>query len=110
VPFAERTLGWPAESSSSGITKGFYHRYEEDVRLMKDLGAHREDLSDRFGHFFTLNEFRTFTDTGYPGLDVKTGAGVASEDEIVVTCVIGPEALYSGPKIGSPSGGRPRSS
>jgi beta-glucosidase len=33
-------------------------------------------LSDRVHHFFTLNEFRNFTDTGYRGLEVKTGAGV----------------------------------
>jgi beta-glucosidase len=35
-----------------------------------------EKLSDRVHHFFTLNEFRNFTDTGYRGLEVKVGGGV----------------------------------
>jgi beta-glucosidase len=35
-----------------------------------------EKLSDRVRHFFTLNEFRSFTDGGYRGAEVKTGSGV----------------------------------
>src|SRR5262245_46029559 len=33
-------------------------------------------LSDRVHHFFTLNEFRSFTDGGYRGAEVHTGAEV----------------------------------
>ncbi len=35
-----------------------------------------EKLSDRIRHFFTINEFRSFTDGGYRGAEVQTGAGV----------------------------------
>jgi beta-glucosidase len=37
-------------------------------------GYMAEKLSDRVHHFFTLNEIRNFTDTGYRGLEVKVGA------------------------------------
>jgi beta-glucosidase len=39
-------------------------------------GYMAEKLSDRVHHFFTLNEIRNFTDTGYRGLEVKVGGGV----------------------------------
>lgn len=32
-------------------------------------------LGDRVKHFFTINEFRTFTQTGYRGTDVPVGGG-----------------------------------
>jgi beta-glucosidase len=38
-------------------------------------GYMAEKLSDRVHHFFTLNEIRNFTDTGYRGLEVKVGGG-----------------------------------
>jgi len=30
-----------------------------------------EQLGDRVKHFFTINEFRTFVETGYRGSDVQ---------------------------------------
>jgi beta-glucosidase len=39
-------------------------------------GYMAEKLSDRVHNFFTLNEIRNFTDTGYRGLEVKVGGGV----------------------------------
>src|SRR5499425_3210778 len=35
-----------------------------------------EKLSDRVRHFFTINEFRSFTDGGYRGAEVHVGGGV----------------------------------
>ena len=35
-----------------------------------------EKLSDRVHHFFTLNEVRNFTYTGYRGLEVRVAGGV----------------------------------
>lgn len=32
-------------------------------------------LGDRVHHFFTINEFRSFVDTGYRGSDVEVGGG-----------------------------------
>jgi len=39
-------------------------------------GIVAEKLSDRVRHFFTINEFRSFTDGGYRGAEVQTGSGV----------------------------------
>lgn len=36
------------------------------------MAAH---LSDRVKHFFTINEFRSFVETGYQGVDVQIGGG-----------------------------------
>src|SRR5262245_16252939 len=47
------------------------------ARWFADYAATMADrLSDRVRHFFTLNEIRNFTDTGYRGLEVKVGGGV----------------------------------
>jgi beta-glucosidase len=35
-----------------------------------------EKLSDRVRHIFTMNEFRSFTDGGYQGVEVQTRGGV----------------------------------
>src|SRR5215510_1671567 len=35
-----------------------------------------EKLSDRVRHFFTINEFRSFVEGGYQGLETKVGGGV----------------------------------
>ena len=35
-----------------------------------------EKLSDRVRHFFTINEFRSFVEGGYRGLETKVGGGV----------------------------------
>src|SRR5215510_9992189 len=49
----------------------------DTAKAFGDYAAYMaEKLSDRVNHFFTLNEFRNFTDTGYRGLEVKTGAGI----------------------------------
>src|SRR5215813_8082456 len=39
-------------------------------------GYMAEKLSDRVRHFFTINEFRSFTDGGYRGAEVHVGGGV----------------------------------
>src|SRR5215467_10146122 len=36
-----------------------------------------EKLSDRVHHFFTINEFRSFVEAGYQGLDIQVGGGKA---------------------------------
>src|SRR5262245_1488283 len=49
----------------------------DTAKAFGDYAAYMaEKLSDRVGRFFTLNEFRNFTDTGYRGLEVKVGGGV----------------------------------
>jgi beta-glucosidase len=35
-----------------------------------------EQLSDQVRHFFTINEFRNFTDAGYRGNEIHVGGGV----------------------------------
>lgn len=37
-----------------------------------------EKLSDRVHHFFTINEFRSFVEVGYHGIEVKVGGGSVS--------------------------------
>jgi beta-glucosidase len=39
-------------------------------------GYMAEKLSDRVHHFFTINEFTSFVDGGYRGIEVKVGGGV----------------------------------
>jgi beta-glucosidase len=39
-------------------------------------GYMAEKLSDRVQHFFTINEFTSFVDGGYRGMEVKVGDGV----------------------------------
>ena len=41
------------------------------------VGYAAEQLSDRVKHFFTINEFRSFVDGGYQGMDVEVGGGKA---------------------------------
>src|SRR5262245_11953653 len=49
----------------------------DTVKAFADYAGYMAaQLSDRVHHFFTLNEFRNFTDTGYRGLEVKVGGGV----------------------------------
>ena len=43
-------------------------------------GTMAEKLSDRVKHFFTLNEFYTFIDMGYRGVDVEVGGGTVTID------------------------------
>src|SRR5215472_1676747 len=38
-------------------------------------GYMAEQLGDRVKHFFTINEFATFVESGYQGLEVKMGGG-----------------------------------
>src|SRR5262245_53393815 len=38
-------------------------------------GYMAEQLGDRVKHFFTINEFRSFVEGGYQGLDVQVGGG-----------------------------------
>jgi beta-glucosidase len=37
-----------------------------------------EQLSDRIGHFFTINEFHTFVDMGHRGLELSIGGGTVN--------------------------------
>ena len=109
------------------VANDHYHRYQEDVALMRDIGAtayrfsiawprifpegagqpnpkgldlyHRlvdellaagietakafadyagyvaEQLGDRVKHYLTINEFASFVEGGYQGLDVQVGGG-----------------------------------
>jgi beta-glucosidase len=46
-----------------------------------------EQLGDRIKHFFTINEFASFVEGGYQGLDAPTGGGKTahSGEELVLT-------------------------
>jgi beta-glucosidase len=49
----------------------------DTARAFADYAGYvAEKLSDRVRHFFTINEFRSFTDGGYRGADVQVGVGV----------------------------------
>jgi hypothetical protein len=39
-------------------------------------GGKGSSIWDTYGHFFTINEFRFFTDGGYRGAEVQVGGGV----------------------------------
>jgi beta-glucosidase len=41
-------------------------------------GTMAEKLSDRVKHFFTINEFYSFVDMGYQGIELQVGGGTAS--------------------------------
>src|SRR5262249_34582316 len=38
-------------------------------------GTMAEQLGDRVKHYFTINEFRSFVEAGYQGIDVQVGGG-----------------------------------
>src|SRR5215475_1564433 len=49
----------------------------DTARAFADYAGYMaEKLSDRVRHFFTINEFRSFTDGGYRGAEVHVGGGV----------------------------------
>src|SRR5262245_8924136 len=56
--------------------KGGWQSRDTATAFADYAGYMAEKLSDRVHHFFTLNEIRNFTDTGYRGLEVKVGGGV----------------------------------
>src|SRR5262249_42703075 len=56
--------------------KGGWQSRDTATAFADYAGYMAEKLSDRVHHFFTLNEIRNFTDTGYRGLEVKVGDGV----------------------------------
>src|SRR5262249_42201048 len=56
--------------------KGGWQSRDTATAFADYAGYMAEKLSDRVHHFFTLNETRNFTDTGYRGLEVKVGGGV----------------------------------
>jgi beta-glucosidase len=48
----------------------------ETVKAFADYAGYvSEQLGDRVKHFFTINEFRTFVETGYQGLNVPVAGG-----------------------------------
>jgi len=55
--------------------KGGWQSRDTSQAFADYAGYVAEKLSDRVKHFFTLNELRNFTDTGYRGLEVKVGGG-----------------------------------
>ena len=49
---------------------------KDTVHAFADYAGYvAEQLSDRVGSFFTINEFRTFVDTGHRGVDTDIGGG-----------------------------------
>src|SRR5215468_3535275 len=55
--------------------KGGWQSRDTATAFADYAGYMAEKLSDRVRNFFTLNEIRNFTDTGYRGLEVKVGGG-----------------------------------
>lgn len=53
--------------------KGGWQSRETALAFAEYAGYMAEKLSDRVGHFFTLNEFHTFCDTGHQAMTVKVG-------------------------------------
>jgi beta-glucosidase len=48
----------------------------ETVKAFADYAGYvAEQLGDRVKHFFTINEFRSFVEVGYEGVDVQVGGG-----------------------------------
>jgi beta-glucosidase len=51
-------------------------RSKETVNAFAEYAGYvAEQLGDRVRHFFTINEFRTFVESGYQGLDVPMAGG-----------------------------------
>jgi beta-glucosidase len=51
---------------------------KETVKAFADYAGFMADrLGDRVKHFFTINEFRTFVDGGYQGMEAEVGGGKA---------------------------------
>src|SRR3712207_836177 len=49
---------------------------KDAVKAFADYAGYvAEQLSDRVGHFFTINEFRSFVDTGHRGVEADIGGG-----------------------------------
>src|SRR3712207_2655608 len=49
---------------------------KDTVHAFADYAGYvAEQLSDRVGHFFTINEFRSFVDTGHRGVEADVGGG-----------------------------------
>ncbi len=49
---------------------------KETAKAFSDYAGYMaEQLGDRVKHYFTLNEFRSFVDTGYRGIEVDIGGG-----------------------------------
>jgi beta-glucosidase len=54
---------------------GFQHR--DTAKVFGDYAGYvAEKLSDRIRHFFTINEFQSFTDAGHRGAATRVGGGV----------------------------------
>jgi beta-glucosidase len=51
--------------------KGGWQSREIPLAFAEYAGYVAEKLSDRVGHFFTINEFHTFVDTGHQAMEVK---------------------------------------
>jgi beta-glucosidase len=51
-------------------------RSKDTAKAFADYAGYvAEQLGDRVKHFFTINEFASFVDTGYRGMDVDVGGG-----------------------------------
>jgi beta-glucosidase len=71
-PFAT-LYHWDLPQALQDKHKGWLSR--DTAKAFADYAGYAaEKLSDRVQHFFTLNEFRTFTETGYRGHEVGAGA------------------------------------
>ncbi len=60
--------------------KGGWQSRDTTKAFADYAGDMAEKLSDRVSHFFTINEFHTFVDMGYRGLEMKVGGGTVTLD------------------------------
>jgi len=66
---------WDLPQALQDKNKGWQSR--DTAKAFADYAGYlAEKLSDRVHHFFTINEFRSFTDGGYRGAEVQVGGGV----------------------------------
>jgi beta-glucosidase len=55
--------------------KGGWQSRDTAKAFANYAGYVAEKLSDRVGHFFTINEFRSFTEAGYKGFEIPAAGG-----------------------------------
>jgi beta-glucosidase len=58
--------------------KGGWQSKDTAQHCAEYAGYVAEQLGDRVTHYFTLNEFRSFTDSGHQGMEVEIGGGEVS--------------------------------
>ena len=67
---------------------------KDTVEAFADYAGYvAEQLSDRVGHFFTINEFRSFVDTGHRGVEADVGGGQSFHVSIAPGLTLSPAEL-----------------